>query len=100
MNTIDILSKLISFKTISELTNKELAKYISNYLAKYKLKHNYLKVIPGQFNLYAKIGPEVDGGIILSGHTDVVPTEGQNWITNPFKLVKKKINFLEEVHVI
>ena len=60
-----------------------------------KLKPNYLKVT-GQFNLYAKIGPEVDGGIILSGHTDVVPTEGQNWITNPFKLVKK-INFLEEV---
>ena len=38
MNTIDILSKLISFRTISELTNKELAKYISNYLAKYKVK--------------------------------------------------------------
>ena len=90
MNTIDILSKLISFRTISELTNKELAKYISNYLAKYKVKTQLFEGNPGQFNLYAKIGPEVDGGIILSGHTDVVPTEGQNWITNPFKLVKKK----------
>ena len=90
MNTIDILTKLISFRTISELTNKELAKYISNYLAKYKVKTQLFEGNPGQFNLYAKIGPEVDGGIILSGHTDVVPTEGQNWITNPFKLVKKK----------
>ena len=90
MNTIDILAKLISFRTISELTNKELAKYISNYLAKYKVKTQLFEGNPGQFNLYAKIGPEVDGGIILSGHTDVVPTEGQNWITNPFKLVKKK----------
>ena len=38
MNTIDILSKLISFKTISELSNKKLAQYISDYLAKYNIK--------------------------------------------------------------
>ena len=89
MNTIDILSKLVSFKTISELTNKDLAKYISGYLAKYNIKTQLFEGNPGQFNLYAKIGPDVDGGIILSGHTDVVPTEGQNWMTNPFELVKK-----------
>ena len=90
MNTIDILSKLISFKTISELSNKKLAQYISDYLAKYNIKTQLFEGNPGQFNLYAKIGPDVDGGIILSGHTDVVPTEGQNWLTNPFELVKKK----------
>ena len=93
MNTIDILSKLVSFKTISELTNKDLAKYISGYLAKYNIKTQLFEGNPGQFNLYAKIGPDVDGGIILSGHTDVVPTEGQNWMTNPFELVKKKNKF-------
>jgi len=90
MNAIDILSKLISFKTISESTNKELSKYISQYLARYKIKSQLFEGNPNQFNLYAKIGPNVDGGIILSGHTDVVPTDGQNWSTNPFKLVKKK----------
>ena len=90
MNTVEILSKLISFRTISELTNKELAIYILNYLAKYKIKAQLFEGNPGQFNLYAKIGPNVDGGIILSGHTDVVPTEGQNWLTNPFEMVKKK----------
>ena len=100
MNTIDILSKLISFKTISEISNKKLVQYISDYLAKYNIKTHLFEGNPGQFNLYAKIGPDVDGGIILSGHTDVVPTEGQNWITNPFELVKKKINFLGEAHVI
>ena len=93
MNTIDILSKLVSFKTISELTNKDLAKYISGYLAKYNIKTQLFEGNPGQFNLYAKIGPDVDGGIILSGHTDVVPTKGQNWMTNPFELVKKKKKF-------
>ena len=90
MNAVDILSKLISFKTISETTNKELSKYISQYLARYKIKSQLFEGSPNQFNLYAKIGPNVDGGIILSGHTDVVPTDGQNWSTNPFELVKKK----------
>ncbi len=90
MNTINILSKLISFRTISETTNKELAQYISNYLAKHKIKTQLFEGSTGQFNLYARIGPNVDGGMILSGHTDVVPTEGQNWTTNPFELIKKK----------
>ena len=63
----------------------------------YKIKSQLFEGSPNQFNLYAKIGPNVDGGIILSGHTDVVPTDGQNWSTNPFELVKKKKNYLEEV---
>ena len=46
MNTIDILSKLISFKTISESTNKELAKYISEYLSTYDIKTQLFEVIP------------------------------------------------------
>ena len=54
----------------------------------------------GQYNLYCKIGPNLDGGIILSGHTDVVPISGQNWSTNPFQLIKKKINFMEEEQLI
>merc|ERR1711991_104941 len=71
-------------------SNKKLAQYISDYLAKYNIKTQLFEGNPGQFNLYAKIGPDVDGGIILSGHTDVVPTDGQNWSTNPFELVKRK----------
>ena len=45
------------------------------------------------------IGPNKDGGIIFSGHTDVVPVEGQDWMSNPFKLLKKIINIMVEVHV-
>ena len=40
-------------------------------------------------NLYATIGPQVEGGIVLSGHTDVVPVEGQNWSTDPWTLTEK-----------
>ena len=39
-------------------------------------------------NLFAQIGPNVPGGILLSGHTDVVPVQGQNWQTNPFKVIE------------
>jgi acetylornithine deacetylase/succinyl-diaminopimelate desuccinylase-like protein len=53
MNAVDILSKLISFKTISETTNKELSKYISQYLARYKIKSQLFEGSPNQFNLYA-----------------------------------------------
>ena len=51
MNAVDILSKLISFKTISETTNKELSKYISQYLARYKIKSQLFEGSPNQFNL-------------------------------------------------
>ena len=40
-------------------------------------------------NLFATIGPDVAGGIILSGHTDVVPVDGQPWDTDPFTLVER-----------
>ena len=40
-------------------------------------------------NLYASIGPMVEGGVVLSGHTDVVPVEGQNWTTDPWTLTEK-----------
>ena len=46
-----------------------------------------------QFNLYSRIGPNQDGGILLSGHTDVVPTEGQSWNSDPFQLINKRNRF-------
>jgi acetylornithine deacetylase len=45
---------------------------------------------PGQkASLYAHVGPEVEGGVVLSGHTDVVPVDGQDWDTDPFTVVEK-----------
>ncbi len=85
-----LISKLISFKTISEHNNINLLKFIENYLKKYGVSSKIINYQNGRANLYSRIGPDVRGGIILSGHTDVVPTEGQNWKSNPFEL--KKIN--------
>ena len=100
MKIESLLSKLISFKTISRQSNKELIIFIKDYLKKNNIDSTLLRVKKNQFNLYAKIGPNVNGGIIFSGHTDVVPTDGQKWKSDPFKLVKKKINILVEVPVI
>ena len=93
MNFNTLLSKLISFKTISMTSNKELMYFIRDYLSKLNIKCELLEGSKGQFNLYSRIGPNQDGGILLSGHTDVVPTEGQSWNSNPFKLINKKKRF-------
>jgi len=89
MNYEDILAKLVSFPTISETSNKDMTDFIKSYLLKYGHLSETFEGNNGQFNLHCRIGPRNDGGIILSGHTDVVPTTGQKWITNPFKLTKK-----------
>ena len=93
MNFRTLLSRLISFETISKTSNKELMLFIKDYLSKSKIKCELLEGSKGQFNLYSMIGPYKDGGILLSGHTDVVPTEGQNWNSNPFKLINKNKRF-------
>ena len=87
MNTFDILEKLISFNTVSKNSNINLINYVTELFNKnsieYLLDTNKNKT---KSNLLAYIGPKVNGGILLSGHTDVVPTEGQKWTKPPFKL--------------
>lgn len=90
MNYKDLFSKLISFKTVSKTSNQNLVNFIKNYLSEFSIQTQSIEGAKGQFNLYARIGPNQKGGILYSGHTDVVPTEGQNWNTDPFKLIKKK----------
>lgn len=83
----DILSQLIGFDTTSTTSNLELIDYIRNYLDDYsissQLVHNDDATCA---NLYATIGPQDIGGVMLSGHTDVVPTSGQNWNSDPYAL--------------
>ncbi len=82
-----MLSKLVSFDTVSHKTNLPLIQFVSNYLESHNVKVNLLyNLARTKANLYAEIGPSVPGGFILSGHTDVVPVEGQEWNTNPFSL--------------
>ncbi len=89
MKLEQILAKLISYKSISETKNIDLANFIIIFLKNLGLKAQKIEGEKGRFNIYCRIGPKVDGGIVLSGHTDVVPTDGQNWLTDPFKLKKK-----------
>jgi acetylornithine deacetylase len=83
----DILSRLIAFDTTSTTSNLELIDYVRNYLDDYsissQLVHNDDATCA---NLYATIGPQDIGGVMLSGHTDVVPTSGQNWNSDPYAL--------------
>ena len=87
MKAKDILAKLVSFGVLSTENNLELVDWISNYIKSYNVDVVYIyNEEKTQASLHCRIGPEVDGGVILSGHTDVVPVKGQPWNTNPFEL--------------
>lgn len=86
----DILAKLVSFDTTSVKSNLACADYVRDYLASHGVKARVLPADDGiHANLFATIGPEVDGGIGLSGHMDVVPVTGQLWDTDPFTLIER-----------
>jgi acetylornithine deacetylase len=90
MTTEDILRELIKFDTTSRESNIPLIAWIENYLDGFGLPHLRVDYEEGRkTNLFATIGPDVAGGIVLSGHTDVVPVDGQKWTTDPFGLVEK-----------
>ncbi|MCY4050017.1 MAG: acetylornithine deacetylase [Gammaproteobacteria bacterium] len=86
----EILAKLISYPTISKDSNVQLINYVRDYLINYGIDSVLVSnVEKTKFNLYASIGPEKLGGILLSGHTDVVPVEGQDWTVDPFNLSRQ-----------
>jgi acetylornithine deacetylase len=85
-----ILGLLIGFNTISSLSNKMLINFIQEYLKDFGVDCDIAFNQDGtKADILATIGPMVEGGVILSGHTDVVPVEGQNWDTDPFKMVER-----------
>ena len=84
--TIEILDKLISYPTISSESNRDCIDWISDYLKSYGARCEISSEAEGKANIFATLGPDSDGGIILSGHTDVVPIIGQNWSSDPFKM--------------
>ena len=89
-NTISILEHLVGFKSISGRPTHKIVKYIQKYLSDYDIPTSLSFDQDGQrSNLFATIGPKLDGGILLNGHMDVVPVLGQNWSTDPFVLTQK-----------
>ncbi len=85
-----LLSQLVSFPVLGGESNLSILQYICDYLDQHGLSYQTVPNEDGsKASLHARIGPAVDGGIILSGHMDVVPVEGQDWHTDPFTLTEK-----------
>ncbi len=87
--TIDVLGRLIAFPTISSDSNMDCITYLQYYLTSLGARCKLTSEFEGKANLFATLGPEGDGGIILSGHTDVVPVAGQDWSSDPFTMRKQ-----------
>lgn len=89
MNTLDILDRLIAFDTTSRNPNRALIDWIATLLRDAGAQ---VTLLPddtgGKANLYATIGPRDRAGVCLSGHTDVVPVDGQDWTHPPFALTR------------
>ncbi len=84
-NLLDVLGQLVSFKTMSKDSNLDLIFWVKDYLAKYGVESRLTYDSTGKkANLFATIGEGKKPGVILSGHTDVVPIEGQDWHSDPF----------------
>lgn len=81
----DILRDLVAFPTVSLDSNLELIGYLREFLARRKIDSTLYPSEDGKrANLFATLGPKNERGIMLSGHTDVVPVTGQHWNTDPF----------------
>ena len=82
---LDSIKRLIAFDTTSRNSNLDLIAYAEAILTKAGARVRLTHDASGKkANLFATLGPEGDGGYVLSGHTDVVPVDGQDWSSNPF----------------
>lgn len=85
-----MLDKLVSFPTVSSVSNLDLVAFVQDYLAGHGIESFLTPNDAGnKANLHALIGPAVPGGVVLSGHTDVVPVEGQSWSTDPWTVTER-----------
>jgi acetylornithine deacetylase len=88
--SIDILARLVAFDTTSRGSNLALIAFVEAELAKLGVGARRVPNEDGsKANLFATIGPMAEGGVILSGHTDVVPVDGQPWTSDPFTLTPR-----------
>jgi acetylornithine deacetylase len=87
-SAIAILDRLVAFDTVSRNPNLPLIEWVREYLAGHSVAAAILPGPAGKANLFATIGPAGTTGVLLSGHTDVVPVNGQVWSRDPFRLVE------------
>ncbi len=88
--TLEMITKLVGFDTVSRNSNLDLIQFVQDYLAGHGVQSHLVANPEGtKANLFATVGPNVEGGVVLSGHTDVVPVDGQPWDTDPFTIAQK-----------
>ncbi|NUB43162.1 acetylornithine deacetylase [Fertoebacter nigrum] len=85
-----ILDRLVAFPTVSRDTNLPLIDWVEDYLDGFGIAaHRVWNAERTKASLYAHVGPEEPGGVVLSGHTDVVPVDGQAWTTDPWVVTQR-----------
>lgn len=83
----EMLDRLVSFPTVSKRSNLDLIDFVQDYLQSHGASVTVLPNTAGdKAALLATLGPSQPGGVVLSGHSDVVPVEGQNWGADPWRL--------------
>lgn len=87
---VSVLERLVGFESLSARPNLDIVGYVRDYLAALGVAaHLSFDDSGHRANLHATIGPLVDGGVVLNGHTDVVPVDGQAWTSDPFRLIER-----------
>jgi acetylornithine deacetylase len=90
IDSVEMVRRLVGFDTTSRGSNLALIEFVRSYLDSHGVPSELVFDETGnKANLYAKLGPAGSGGIMLSGHTDVVPVDGQDWHSDPFTLLAK-----------
>ncbi|WGR62346.1 acetylornithine deacetylase (plasmid) [Paracoccus ferrooxidans] len=89
-STVDILRRLVAYETLSRRPNLDLLDYVEGLLVPAGARvERFAHADGSRANLWATIGPQGPGGVVLSGHTDVVPVAGQDWSVDPFALTER-----------
>ena len=90
MTPRDILEKLVSFPTVSADSNLPLIDWVEPWLEERGITAHRVPDATGEkAALFASVGPGAPGGVLLSGHTDVVPVEGQDWASDPWAVTER-----------
>ena len=88
--SVEMIRRLVGFDTTSRDSNLQLIDWVRAYLDGHGVRSELVHDETGRkANLFATIGPEDRPGLVLSGHTDVVPIDGQEWSTDAFSVVEK-----------
>jgi acetylornithine deacetylase len=89
---VETLRRLVSCPTVSDRPVIELAAFLADRAEQQGMRVERFQVAPGKVNVVASAGPPSAQGLVLSGHMDVVPTDGQSWSSDPFVLTERDGN--------